>query len=352
MFCDQCGKQLPEQAKFCPSCGAPCASVPEVPEITPKADAASAAAQADAQNTFVPAAETDAKTAQPSNEPRRKQKKSREKGGKTQLPAWFKRHRRLSKILLCVALVMMLLVVIDFLRSNVKPECPDPFAFFGLSEDADTYTYYNNYRYPSTMDEQTALAAISSYTDLVRNEYDGTVLYCLDHIEVYFYNHSLLFRDSRRMTIGFVADENRWHISYSRSCDKDDFKFVPVAPYQAATTGGDTTEQQDTAPVPDASSDAAENETTAPTEPEVVEKPVLEGAVVPDFSAFCNGNVYEYRVTEDTDNTEYVYFWCYNGKARAEYIELLEDYNLCCVPHLKTMAMINMPLIMSVMMVM
>lgn len=48
---------------------------------------------------------------------------------------------------------------------------------------------------------------------------------------------------------------------------------------------------------------------------------------MPDLSAFCNGNVYEYQVTEDTDNTEYVYFWYYNGKAQAEYIELLEDYN-------------------------
>lgn len=51
-----------------------------------------------------------------------------------------------------------------------------------------------------------------------------------------------------------------------------------------------------------------------------------DGPIVPDFSAFCNGNVSGPGITENRDHTKYTYTWNLNLKAQAEYIELLEEY--------------------------
>lgn len=115
--------------------------------------------------------------------------------------------------------VLVVGVAADLLAVNIKSKCPDPIAYFGLSEDdAMEYVEYDgafslrfDRSYPSDMDAQTALKAMTGFKELIDTEYDGYAsvydatnkdYFSYDYeLSILFYDHSRILADSRHMSI-------------------------------------------------------------------------------------------------------------------------------------------------------
>lgn len=338
MYCLNCGKILPEEAKFCPHCGARVR--PEVPEEQTSAP----------EVPETPAPETPAPKAG---------KKRRASAGKKAPREKLPLRRRLQKLplpikillgLLAAALLMAALLGIDYIQQRQPLDCPDPEAFFSLENQF--YHSFNKRGYSSPLDDyDTALAAVRAYRELLEGTYHAETSFKTDSdtdyvsLQLTVSKKTLFHEVHHELTIEYQAGvwclNNPWSWS--------DLNFVHVEPWSPGDTviqgGAEPSKEPTPADEPTPSNEAtasneptpsnepapsneptASNEPVASAAPEVSASPRPDGPVLPDFAAFCNNCVYEYSVRENTDNSEYVYFWNYNGKAQQEYISLLSAY--------------------------
>lgn len=210
MYCDRCGKPISGQELFCPYCGA-------------------------SQTDEVPAA------AQPVTGSPEKAKK----------PHRGKRGRLLIYGFLGLAALLVLALAADFALAQIKSDCPDPVAYFSLSESEaiapwaydGAFPMQFDRSYPSGLDAQNALAALKDFETLLSTSY-GANPYLVDNsgkagnssydyeLSVTFPTRSLLQNNYRRMEIYYVSGEGRWFFCF---VNEKLLNFVPVTAYVPAT---------------------------------------------------------------------------------------------------------------------
>ena len=250
MYCNQCGAQVPDHAKFCQTCGSAVG-------VEPSSTAAK-----------IPCSEDIAVTA-------------KEKRPKRKLSP---RLKKLLTILGGVAAVILAAVLIvsavrEHKRTTILGEIPDPEIFFGVS---GKHYHYDSSEYEHSIEfetEDVTKDMLDAYVDLLSS---GEFPFVMDdgindifssdrRWYLFRYNDSQELYDAapNQIMVKYEPDYEQIFITIFNS---GNFELVPVEPYNSDNTSYESTEQ---APTPE-----SEPEPQSEPEPEVQSS---DPAVLPDF---------------------------------------------------------------------
>ena len=293
MYCNQCGAQVPDDAKFCQICGRAVGA-----ELR-----STAAEDPRPEDTAVPA------------------KKKRPKRN---------RSLRLKKLLtvlggaaaLVLAAVLIVSAVREHKRTTILGEIPDPEIFFGVS--GTHYRYESSSRYAHNIEFETENVTkdmINAYVDLLNSSEFPFVMD--DSINDVFssgmrwylfrYNGSQELYDAAPNQIKVEYDPDYEQIFVTIFNSKN-FELVPVEPYNAENTFDESAEPADT----------TEPESEPQSEPET--KPESsDPSVLPDFLAHDDSG--EYQLLDESTPNKAIYQaeTIDSAYVAVAYVELLEE---------------------------
>ncbi|MBR2062039.1 MAG: zinc-ribbon domain-containing protein [Anaerotignum sp.] len=127
MFCEQCGKQIKDDAKFCKYCGSPTGGAVEVKREDPAAEIKQEA----------PALAEEVKKEKKFSLPKREKKEKKEKKAEKTAGKGKLKKILLGIILLVVAVLGIRAGVNYYLSNKIVGQIPDPIEYFGMAPDED-----------------------------------------------------------------------------------------------------------------------------------------------------------------------------------------------------------------------
>lgn len=191
MYCEQCGKQINDDAKFCKHCGSTTGGAAEVKKEEP------------AVKQGVPASAEKPKKEKKISLPKREKK---EKKTKTPSEKGQKGKGKLKKILLGIVVLVAAVLAIRagvnyYLSNKIVGQIPDPIEYFGMAPDEDMKGKYYTRTIIFRSEENIGLKEkAKGYITLLKS---GEYPFVLDHYEP-FGDFSYYFDYSGNENIGYV----------------------------------------------------------------------------------------------------------------------------------------------------
>lgn len=304
MFCKRCGSQLPDNARFCPSCGLDLKGLAQAPvrqEVPPQP---------------VPEAEPKARKFTPPNSGKKSSSGKAAPSGK-KFP--------LKKLLLPATVVLLAVVsAVLFLRGGKVYQLPDPAVFFG-QEARDVEEKEDHVLYSFFFEEDPA-PMLEDYENLLNSEeYDLFMMkntgdetgheYLLSSSKFLFMGHTTRSWSSRDALLldDWLLDGGQ-HVVEISLYNPDHLQFAPQGRYSGSPD-----------PVNPADPGVVLAETPPAEEPPAPAAD-LSGPTLPDIDSFSGNALELIKETVFLNHTKRSYSIHYNEKFVQEYVALLENY--------------------------